>query len=72
MISKVWWLAWRLGVTFLCAHTIQKIIQEEGYFIELPILLNGALLIILMIRIWAPNSETKQLQFNSQEEESQD
>lgn len=44
----------RLGFTLVGCITLQHLIHEEGYRVELPTLLGGAAIAIVVIRLWMP------------------
>lgn len=53
-LSWVWWFTWRVVVTLAATLTIQHIIHEEdAVWIETKPLLVGAVLLVVVIRIWS-------------------
>lgn len=59
MASWVWWFAWRLVVTLACLWTVQNVIHQEGYYIEMKILMVAALCMIVGVRVWMPSIKEK-------------
>ncbi len=54
MVSWIWWFTWRIAVTIASVLTIQHIIHEEdAVWIETKPLLVGAVLAVILIRIWS-------------------
>lgn len=54
IVSWVWWFAWRIAVTLAATLSIQHIIHEEdAVWIETKPLLVGAVLLVVVIRIWS-------------------
>jgi ABC-type uncharacterized transport system permease subunit len=62
----VWWFAWRIAVTLAATLTIQHIIHEEDMvWIETKPLLVGAVLLVVVIRIWSTPGHAKDCKCNS-------
>ncbi len=47
----------KIIITVACGFTLQSVSHKEGYTIPLSTIIISSLLLILMIRIWAPKSE---------------
>jgi hypothetical protein len=54
-IDWIIWISWRIIVTLLCVASIQNVIHREGYLIDFNVLLVGAILLIVGVRIWMPS-----------------
>jgi len=54
MLYWVWWFSWRCAVTLVSILTLQNIIhQEQDIWIETKPLMVGALLMVIVIRMWS-------------------
>lgn len=54
LVAWIWWFVWRSVVTLAATLTIQHIIHEEdGVWIESKPLMVGAIMLVVLIRIWS-------------------
>lgn len=61
MVGWIWWFTWRVAITFASTLTIQHIIHEEDHvWIETKPLFIGAMLLVLLIRIWSTRGYVKE------------
>ena len=65
-LSWVWWFAWRIAVTVAATLSLQHIIHEEdAVWIETKPLLVGAILLVIIIRIWSTPGHAKECKCHS-------
>jgi hypothetical protein len=55
----LFWL--EIGITVLCAYTLQQVVHTQGYLIDIKVILQAAVLTILAVRIWMPFESTKEI-----------
>lgn len=57
MVRHLGWWTFRLGFTLVACVTLQNIIHQEGYRVELSTLFLASAVTIVTIRFWMPKPE---------------
>jgi hypothetical protein len=55
----IWQIGWRLAVTLICILSVQNILLMHGFHMKFEMLFGIAFSLILGVRIWIFNFESK-------------
>jgi hypothetical protein len=61
MLRWVGWTLVRIIVTLACVYTLFNVVHMEGYYISFNPLLIGAIILIIMIRLWSSSNRENRL-----------
>ncbi len=56
LLRSVFFYGWRVAVTLACCLVVQWIIHREEYRVELLTVIEAAVLVIVVSRIWAKDN----------------